>query len=607
MALTALRDHVRAEDEPTADRIHRQYLVNEFRQGEDHLRLLPTQADREAYRSLVLNHSPATVKPGAVMDAYQFFRTALVAADDPDDPDDVARIEQVIRSGLSVVEITADRGDNVYRIFESLNNTGLRLGQADLLRNYLFMRLPHRGDDVYRDIWLPMQDRLSTQELELLVWLDLVIRGNETVKQSEIYRAQQERLEPIPADDEASVEQEIFELARRARHLERILHPDRETNSALRAGLQRLRDWNAQTSYPLVMHLLDLEDRGLTNKADVAEALTYVESYVVRRMICQVPSNNLNRVFNASPPAIGERVPVAVEVRSYLSGRRRYWPSDADVRSSVRTRPFYWIGRWQQRIFVLRRLEESYGAAEPVDFARAQLTIEHVLPQTPTEEWLGLLQAEVTDEAGPEELHELMVQTLGNLTLSAENARLSNSPFQRKQDIYQGSALRMNREIAESPQWGKAQILERGDRLAERMIRIWPGPVERRDEPADGRDWTLLRHACAAIPVGSWTTYGDLAELIGSHPVPVGVHIATQAVPNGWRVLSADGRISSQFRWGNSDRTDDPIDVLKSEGVVFIGKRADPAQRLTARELADLLGMDAGEIPSGGAGDNPFE
>lgn len=71
-------------------------------------------------------------------------------------------------------------------------------------------------------------------------------------------------------------------------------------------------------------------------------------------------------------------------------------------------------------MFVLRRLEDSYAAAEPVDFARANLTIEHVLPQTPTQEWLDLLAADVTDEGGPKELHDLLVQTLGNLTLTAE-------------------------------------------------------------------------------------------------------------------------------------------------------------------------------------------
>ena len=235
LALAAIRDHVGGGG--GADRIHRQYLVNEFRQGDDHLRLLPTQADRDAYRAVVLR-TPGTTAAGAVAEAYQFFRTVLTSVDDPDDDQDIARIEQTIRAGLSIVEITAERSDNVYRIFESLNNTGLQLSQADLLRNYLFMRLPSRGEDVYRDVWLPMQNRLGA-DLELLVWLDLVIRGNDRVKQNDIYRAQQERLEKLPATEEA-IEAEVAELARRSRHLERILHPAAEPDPRLASALIRL-------------------------------------------------------------------------------------------------------------------------------------------------------------------------------------------------------------------------------------------------------------------------------------------------------------------------------------------------------------------------------
>jgi alkylated DNA nucleotide flippase Atl1 len=597
LALTAIRDHVGANGgSADADRVHRQYLVNEFRQGDDHLRLLPTQADRDTYRALVLRTAGGSVA-GNVEEAYRFFRTALVTADDPDDDEDVNRIEQTIRAGLSLVEITAERGDNVYRIFESLNNTGLQLSQADLLRNYLFMRLPNRGEDVYRDVWLPMQDQLASRDLELLVWLDLVIRGDERVKQTEVYRAQQERLEQVP-DDEAAIEAEIVELARRSRHLERILHPSREPDTDLRAALLRLKAWGASTAYPLVMHLLDLQERKVASTDGVVEALRYVESYLVRRMMCQVPTNNLNRVFNTSPQAIGETAPVAAAVRIYLSGRRRYWPSDAELRRSIRTRPFYWTGRSAQRTFVLRRLEESYNAAEPVDFDRAKLTIEHVLPQTPTPDWLDLLSTEVTDEAGPKELHELLVHTLGNLTLTAENAKLSNIPFQRKQDIYDSSSLQMNREIADTDTWGKAQILARAERLANSALQLWPGPTDAAHDDTDGRDWTLLRRACAALPPGTWTTYGHLAELIGSHPVPVGVHLATNPVPNAWRVLMADGTISPGFRWEGSDRTDDPQQLLKSEGVIFADGHAEPAQRITAAELAGLLGMETGDTPA---------
>jgi hypothetical protein len=224
---------------------------------------------------------------------------------------------------LSIVEISAEAGDNAYRIFESLNNTGMKLSQADLLRNYLFMRLPHRGEDVYRDVWLPMQEALTGGHLELLVWLDLIIRGDERVKQTEIYQAQQERLKSIPEGDEAAIEAEIVALSRRSKHLVRILDPAQEPDVKLREALRRLRAWAANTAYPLVMHLLDLRDRGLAEPSDVTEALGHIEGFLVRRMICQVSTNNLNRVFNSAPAAVGEEVPVAATVWKFLSGRRR--------------------------------------------------------------------------------------------------------------------------------------------------------------------------------------------------------------------------------------------------------------------------------------------
>ena len=132
LALAAIRDHVSGGGEGDADRIHRQYVINEFRRGDDQLRLLPIQADRNTYRALVLRIPGATVT-GTVGDAYRFFRTAL-ASIDFDDEQEIMRIELAIRAGLSIVEITAERGDNVYRIFDSLNNTGLQLSQTDLLR-----------------------------------------------------------------------------------------------------------------------------------------------------------------------------------------------------------------------------------------------------------------------------------------------------------------------------------------------------------------------------------------------------------------------------------------------------------------------------------------
>ncbi|MEU4835998.1 DUF262 domain-containing protein [Streptosporangium sp. NPDC023615] len=591
LAFCALRDHMARLDECEADRIHRQYLVNEFKTGLDHYRLLPTQADREAFRAC-LDRSPTAGGPDKIGNAYRFFKAALVGLDT--DADQLDRIESVLCDKLSLVVITADKADNVYRIFESLNNTGVRLTQTDLLRNYVFMLLPKHGEDVYEQHWLPLQNLLGPDNLELLVWLDLVIRGADKIKQTEIYRYQQERLDHVlRTGGEEGLRAEIADLYRRGRLLDQVLRPER-LSGPLAEPLGRLHAWGGQTSYALVLHLLDLLDRKETTPDQVVTALGYVESFLVRRMIRDKSTNNLNRIFNAAPKELETDRPIAEAVHRYLSGERRYWPSDEALQDAIRHRPFYWSGRSSQRFFVLRRLEESFEAKEPVDFAKAKLTIEHVMPQTPTKPWLDQLAEEVTDEGSAEELHALLLHTLGNLTLTAENAKLSNHPFDRKQQILDNSALQMNRQIAETPQWGKEQILARADDLAARAVRLWPAPLPNAKALVDDRrEWAQLRAALTVLPAGSWTTYGELAELIGTHPRAVGGYIANRTdVPNAYRALSANGTVAPNFHWLDG-RTDDPIDVLKAEGVHFDSKnRADQSQRLYAADLADLLGMD---------------
>ncbi len=146
-------------------------------------------------------------------------------------------------SGLTLVSVTTAQDDNVYRIFESLNNTGLKLTQGDLLRNYLFMRLPTRGEVLYETVWLPLQRRLTNDQLELLFWLDAVQR-DDAVNQRETYRAQVNRLDALP--DEASVAEEMHRFHRLSGLLELILNPERESDPAVRERLSPTTDRGAR-------------------------------------------------------------------------------------------------------------------------------------------------------------------------------------------------------------------------------------------------------------------------------------------------------------------------------------------------------------------------
>lgn len=245
---------------------------------------------------------------------------------------------------------------------------------------------------------------------------------------------------------------------------------------------------------------------------------------MVRRMIAGVPiPGGLNHIFMSSPKEIRPGGSVADSVHRYLSDPRRRWPTDRTLDEAVATRSFYWSGRGPQRTYVLRRLEESYGSPEPVDFAKAQLSIEHVLPQSPTQKWHALLGTQADPGERGDELH-----TLGNLTLTAQNAKLSNHMFDRKRGIFDSSALRMNREIADVASWGRPEIEGRAAGLVKRAKALWPAPLDA------GQDLGLLEEASgerigealAMVASQNWTTHRELALLASTRPATVAAYLA---------------------------------------------------------------------------------
>lgn len=593
--LCALRDHRAATESPEhRERIDQQYLTNKWKPQRHRLKLLPTQADRSSYLAC-LDATPQAGGGDPVGTAYRFFKAKLVSADDPDDSADVEQLEDAIISGLALVSVIAQPGDNAHRIFESLNNTGLRLTQGDLLRNYLFMRLPTRGEAVYHGLWLPLQSLLSTSNLELLFWLDLVHR-DPRVKQTDTYAGQQARLDRLQT--EAEIEAELERFAGLGQLLATVLDPAPEANTTVRHRLKRLNAWGTTTVYPLLLHLLDRREQGTATSDQIAAAMLYVESFFVRRLLIGRATAGVNRILLGIVKEMDQQIPLDDAVRHYLSAGRKYYATDADVRAAIPSTPYYLNGRPNQRALVLRWLEESYGSKEPVD--PATLTIEHVMPQTLSAAWQQAL-AETEDLLAGEHIrqaHEALVHTLGNLTLTGYNSTLSNSGFDVKKAKLQASGLVMNQEIAQQPRWGRPQILARAAALAERIVSNWPGPAKVDGEDSAGPAWDTMAAALAELPAGSWTTYGDLAALIGSHPVPVGVRLATHSAPNAHRVLQIDGTVSPSFRWLEPDRADAPQALLTAEGVQFDDHgRASPTQRVSTEELAALCGLEPDDLP----------
>jgi len=590
LLLAALRDHlIETGDPERADGIHAQYLVNVYDRDKP-TKVLPTQADRASYLAVVRS-APDAGSSDRIGEAYNHFRAKIAAADDPDDAHDLEEIENAVVSGLALVVVTAEARDNAHRIFESLNNTGLQLTQSDLLKNHLFMRLGERSEVVYESVWLPLEKKLSADSLELLFWLDLV-QSDERATQSDTYVGQQKRLEKLQGP--AEIEAEVVRIAKLGDVLATILNPVLESHPEIRRRLSRIRAWGSTTAYPVVMQILDRRAVGTATDDQVLRALTYLESYFVRRIVIGRATASLNRTLLQAVAPIAAAGEVDTALRDYLSRGRKYYGTDAQVREAVGTVPFYWQGRAAQKKLILQWLEESYGSKEVVD--PKSLTIEHVLPQTLTDATRETFALGLPDGADATYEHERLVHTIGNLTLTGYNSELSNKPFDEKRRMLSESGLRLNQEIAEREVWGATEIAQRSADLAEKIISLWPGPDEAL-AAAPVNEPSALRRSVASIvaeiPAGRWTTYGEVALVAGSYPQPVAAVITNAPMQGAWRVLQTGGTFSPGFRWLDPGRTEDPREYLESEGLSFDNEgRASQDQFLSGEELAALVGLE---------------
>ena len=119
---------------------------------------------------------------------------------------------------------------------------------------------------------------------------------------------------------------------------------------------------------------------------------------------------------------------------------------------------------------ILEELEKSYRHKEPTDLASPYIQIEHIMPQTLSDEWKTMLASEW------QRVHATYLHIIGNLTLSGYNQELYNDPFPEKRKRLAESNLELNKYFANVDVWNESAILMRGKKLADEVAKIWDRP-----------------------------------------------------------------------------------------------------------------------------------
>lgn len=451
-----------------AEEVYLLRLVNQFLKKT--LKLKLTDSDDEVLRFIIDTADIEEYRDySRLLENYEYLRSRVSGTD-----------LDIVLNGLNklmFVEISLNRdNDDPQRIFESLNSTGLALSQADLIRNYILMGLePEDQRRVYAEYWQPIE-RLAKEEATNKSSISNFIRDYLTIRKKRIPNEQnvyQEFKNTFEWQDLAEFEPELQKLKQYVTYYNKLLNINKELDPDIRQQLKNINRLKVNVSYPFLLQLYHDFTVKILSRQEFVEVLSLVESFVWRRAIVKVPTNQLNKIFM--------RLYEDIDTDDYVNSlaqalakkeRNQRFPTDKEIQETLKKQDVYNL---QNKDFLLENLE-NFQNNEPVRIEdNPKITIEHIFPQNPAEEW-----REEVSAAEYQKLGEVYLHTLGNLTLSGNNGSLGNKIFREKRDLpekgYRDSRLYLNRYLSTLDTWGVLQLNERNEILTERFLQIWPYP-----------------------------------------------------------------------------------------------------------------------------------
>lgn len=394
--------------------------------------------------------------------AFEWFHKAVQKHYGPKaEGKDLAQFIDSFADKLFFTVITVTDELNAFKVFETLNARGVRLSSTDLLKNYLFSVIHREGSheqeiNTLEQRWEGIIGRLGSENFPDFLRVHWNSRHN-FVRQAELFK---------------TIRSQIREKGQ-AFQLLRDLEEDADTFAALslpedtlwdseqRKYIVELRIFNVRQPYPLL-----LSAKRMLDNADFTSLLRACSIISFRyNAIAGLAPNEQERAYNdiAKEVAEGKRT----KVQDILRGLRSIYLSDARFSNAFAEKQLKTTYARNNRLvrYILFQLERHLTNRE-YDPDSERYTIEHILPENPSDNWTQFSDDEV----------ERFVYRLGNMTLlqAGPNRNLGNKPFADKCEAYNASEFEITRKVAEeNREWNVERIAARQRNMAKQATAIW--------------------------------------------------------------------------------------------------------------------------------------
>ena len=440
------------------------------------------KAFQEAIRDSGDDHGPVR----AIGEAYRYFKEEVIKwlNERPADRAERTRaLEETLTNHFQVAAIDLDEREKPHFIFGVLNTRAETLTQSDLVKNTVLYEADVVDDaQSARTLWgmfdsnewwrqETKEGRLTRIHLDRFLNYWMIMRARKEITAERVSGEFASHVESVRAcHDIHAIAQDIRNAG--------VVYEDVE--EARVAGsetfLRRMKIMELGVVMPPLLWLYTNEvPEERRQRSEQA-----IESYVVRRMLCGLHSQGLNRFFVELLTELenGESARTDHTIVQFLKKQtvdNRVWPRDSMMMANLVTAPLK--GTVSRQVMVLGAIETHMRSDKTEDLGQSSLTREHIMPQSWERNWplptSGLEQQEA------KEYRNQTVRELGNLTLTTHklNSSLSNGPWLEKRDaLEQYTALRLNWELLNGAPtvWDEGAIHERSEHMAKLIVKIWP-------------------------------------------------------------------------------------------------------------------------------------
>lgn len=463
-------------DDASINSLDGQYLTNPYVPNKNmKFKLKPQVNDDDVYKYIVTDkESKIEDKTSKIYKNYIFIKDYVNELNKKFTLNDIL----FALNKLYIVCIPLSEHDNAQKIFESINATGVKLTASDLIRNFLLMDIDSETQEkYYENYWLELEKLLSrdSKKLETFFRFYLAVKNKNLPNKSNVYdefiKWYQENV------NEFGVEKLLKNIVKFAEFYNEIYYKDLEKiHTDLRKALRELRRILSDMPAPLLMGFYDLFSRGLITTKQLSELIFIINNYLIRRTLCDIDTSSITRMFapllkNVLSDCQGDYINIVDILKRNLVFKNinnsMYTPDNQQLKDSILNANMYNLKSTLRILF--DKLEHNENSA-PVDLT--ELSIEHLMPQTPSEEWLNELNIS-------EDEYQRNINRLGNLTLATkvDNSRMQNKVWKYKNKILSDTShLKINQSILEKEKWGIIEIEERTKSLISEINNLFPYP-----------------------------------------------------------------------------------------------------------------------------------